>query len=155
MNLSHSRSEMPSDIRLPAHQEWRSLKMKKVLITGISGTLGSALGRLYMKRGWHVCGVTRQQLQDHRACQYVITNAQETVDDALAPNAAACSTGSGGEPASSARRRRCRCCIGGRYFSSGRNRYLTSRSGFPAAMRNARGWSRLESRSYIFLCDHQ
>ena len=34
--------------------------MKTVVITGISGTLGSAMGKAYKSRGWQVVGVTRQ-----------------------------------------------------------------------------------------------
>ncbi|MDJ0555510.1 MAG: NAD-dependent epimerase/dehydratase family protein [Microcoleaceae cyanobacterium MO_207.B10] len=34
--------------------------MKTVVITGISGTLGSAMGKAYKSRGWRVVGVTRQ-----------------------------------------------------------------------------------------------
>ncbi len=58
--------------------------MKKVLITGITGTLGSALGRLYMKRGWTVCGVTRQAARHNDVCHEWITSAQESVEDARA-----------------------------------------------------------------------
>jgi NAD(P)-dependent dehydrogenase (short-subunit alcohol dehydrogenase family) len=58
--------------------------MKKVLITGITGTLGTALGRLYMNRGWRVLGVTRQHLETHEACQEVVPNAQKSTDDAKA-----------------------------------------------------------------------
>jgi NAD(P)-dependent dehydrogenase (short-subunit alcohol dehydrogenase family) len=57
--------------------------MQTVLITGITGTLGSALGNLYLKRGWTVYGVTRQALESHEACSQVITNSQESVADAV------------------------------------------------------------------------
>lgn len=56
---------------------------KKVLITGITGTLGSALGELYLKRGWKVHGATRQSIAQHPACSHVITNDQSSIDDAL------------------------------------------------------------------------
>ncbi|WP_319526138.1 SDR family oxidoreductase [uncultured Desulfosarcina sp.] len=56
---------------------------KKVLITGITGTLGSALGELYLKRGWEVHGVTRQSIARHPACSHVVTNDQSSIDDAL------------------------------------------------------------------------
>jgi len=56
--------------------------METVLITGITGTLGSALGRLYLQKGWQVLGVTRQALDSHEACSKVITNAQESTADA-------------------------------------------------------------------------
>ena len=57
---------------------------KKVIITGITGTLGSALGELYLKRGWEVYGVTRQSISGHPACNQVIANPQTSIDDALA-----------------------------------------------------------------------
>ncbi len=56
---------------------------KKVIITGITGTLGSALGHLYLKRGWDVYGVTRQAIARHPACSHVVTNHQRSTDDAL------------------------------------------------------------------------
>jgi NAD(P)-dependent dehydrogenase (short-subunit alcohol dehydrogenase family) len=55
---------------------------KKVIITGITGTLGSALGDLYRRRGWEVYGVTRQPIEAHTACSHVVTNRQTTIDDA-------------------------------------------------------------------------
>lgn len=56
---------------------------KKVIITGITGTLGSALGKLYLQRGWQVYGVTRQPLATHPACTQVVTNDQAGISDAL------------------------------------------------------------------------
>jgi len=56
---------------------------KKVLITGITGTLGSAFGELYLKRGWEVHGVTRRSIAQHPACSRVITNGQSSIDDVL------------------------------------------------------------------------
>lgn len=47
---------------------------KKVIITGITGTLGSALGKLYMSREWEVFGVTRQSMGPHAAFSHVVTN---------------------------------------------------------------------------------
>jgi NAD(P)-dependent dehydrogenase (short-subunit alcohol dehydrogenase family) len=55
---------------------------RRVIITGITGTLGSALGELYLGRGWDVYGVTRQSLEQHPACSRVVTNRQTTIDDA-------------------------------------------------------------------------
>ena len=55
--------------------------MKKALITGITGTLGEALGKLYKKKGWTVYGVTRKPLESHPACDHVITNEQKSIDD--------------------------------------------------------------------------
>ncbi|MDJ0784422.1 MAG: SDR family NAD(P)-dependent oxidoreductase [Desulfosarcinaceae bacterium] len=57
---------------------------KKVIITGITGTLGSALGKLYLQRGWTVFGVTRQTMAQHAACSQVVTNLQDGTDDAAA-----------------------------------------------------------------------
>jgi NAD(P)-dependent dehydrogenase (short-subunit alcohol dehydrogenase family) len=56
---------------------------KKVIITGITGTLGSALGKLYLQRGWEVYGVTRQSLEQYEACTHVVTNAQTSIADAV------------------------------------------------------------------------
>ena len=57
---------------------------KKVIVTGITGTLGSALGCLYLQRGWEVYGVTRQPLDQLEACTHVVTNAQTRIADAVA-----------------------------------------------------------------------
>jgi NAD(P)-dependent dehydrogenase (short-subunit alcohol dehydrogenase family) len=57
---------------------------KKVIITGITGTLGSALGKLYLQRGWEVYGVTRQSLDHLDACTQVVTNSQTSITDAVA-----------------------------------------------------------------------
>jgi NAD(P)-dependent dehydrogenase (short-subunit alcohol dehydrogenase family) len=56
---------------------------KKAIITGITGTLGGALGRLYRQRGWEVYGVTRQSIERLDACTHVVTNAQTSIADAL------------------------------------------------------------------------
>jgi NAD(P)-dependent dehydrogenase (short-subunit alcohol dehydrogenase family) len=56
---------------------------KKVIVTGITGTLGSALGKLYLQRGWEVYGVTRQSLDRFEACTQVVTNAQTRIADAV------------------------------------------------------------------------
>jgi len=56
--------------------------MAKVLITGISGTLGQALGRLYLQRGYEVVGVTRQSnLQGDYFSRFIV-NRQVSFDDA-------------------------------------------------------------------------
>lgn len=57
---------------------------KKVIITGITGTLGSALGKLYLERGWEVYGITRQTVAQHPACSQVVTNSQTRIADAVA-----------------------------------------------------------------------
>jgi len=81
-----------------------------VLITGITGTLGQALGKWYMDRDWTVIGVTRQTIDSLEACSRIVSNPQITAEDArtlaeLAPdlvylNAGAIETdiGPGGEP---------------------------------------------------------
>jgi NAD(P)-dependent dehydrogenase (short-subunit alcohol dehydrogenase family) len=57
--------------------------VKRVLVTGISGTLGAALGREYLARGWEVVGVSRQGvLDDPGACTRLVANAQEDLADA-------------------------------------------------------------------------
>ena len=55
---------------------------KTVLITGITGTLGEALGKFYLEKGWQVLGVTRKEIQDHPSCSKIVTNPQKTIDDA-------------------------------------------------------------------------
>ncbi len=56
---------------------------KTVVITGISGTLGAALGKQYLRRGWHVVGVSRKpELEGHFS--ELCTNAQTTAEDAKA-----------------------------------------------------------------------
>jgi NAD(P)-dependent dehydrogenase (short-subunit alcohol dehydrogenase family) len=57
---------------------------KTVVITGISGTLGAALGQQYLQRGWRVVGVTRQQTLEGAGYTELCTNAQQTVADAQA-----------------------------------------------------------------------
>lgn len=54
----------------------------RVLITGITGTLGSALGKAYLERGSHVIGVTRRELNDHPSCSEIVVCQQQTEDDA-------------------------------------------------------------------------
>lgn len=53
-----------------------------VLITGITGTLGRALGNYYLDRGWTVLGVTRQSIDTPEACSRIVTNPQATAGDA-------------------------------------------------------------------------
>ena len=61
--------------------------MKKVIITGISGTLGSALGKEYRERGCQVIGVTRQQslegdfFNELCICQQKTTEDAKTIDN--------------------------------------------------------------------------
>ncbi len=57
--------------------------MKTIVITGISGILGSALGRLYIRKGWHVIGVSRKDAVEDSTCfSELHTNAQDTEEDA-------------------------------------------------------------------------
>jgi NAD(P)-dependent dehydrogenase (short-subunit alcohol dehydrogenase family) len=58
--------------------------LKTVVITGISGTLGSALGRHYLSRGWRVIGVSRRDELEADCCTELRTNAQHDEADALA-----------------------------------------------------------------------
>lgn len=55
---------------------------KTVVITGISGTLGSALGRAYLKQGHHVVGVTRQAELEGDGFSELCVSPQETIEDA-------------------------------------------------------------------------
>lgn len=59
--------------------------MKRILITGISGTLGAALGRHYRGLGWDVIGVSRRAaLEQAGLCSRVVANAQHGLADARA-----------------------------------------------------------------------
>ncbi|MEB3279517.1 MAG: NAD-dependent epimerase/dehydratase family protein, partial [Lyngbya sp.] len=55
---------------------------KTVVITGISGTLGSALGKVYMQQGAHVVGVTRQLDFQGEGYSELCVCSQETIEDA-------------------------------------------------------------------------
>ena len=56
--------------------------MKTVAITGISGTLGSALGREYLSRGWKVIGLTRQDKLEGDYYTHLCVSPQTTIEDA-------------------------------------------------------------------------
>lgn len=57
--------------------------MQRVLITGISGTLGAALGLHYQGLGWDVVGVSRRAAcEDPAACSRLVANAQHDLADA-------------------------------------------------------------------------
>ncbi|AOX01524.1 hypothetical protein BJP34_20600 [Moorena producens PAL-8-15-08-1] len=56
--------------------------MKTVVITGISGTLGSALGQEYINRGWQVVGVTRQENLEGNFFNTLCVSQQQTLEDA-------------------------------------------------------------------------
>ncbi|NEP29746.1 NAD-dependent epimerase/dehydratase family protein, partial [Moorena sp. SIO3I6] len=56
--------------------------MKTVVITGISGTLGSALGQEYINRGWQVVGVTRQENLEGNYFNTLCVSQQQTLEDA-------------------------------------------------------------------------
>ena len=56
--------------------------MKTVVITGISGTLGSAMGKAYKSRGWRVVGVTRQPNLEGDFFDELCVSPQETIEDA-------------------------------------------------------------------------
>jgi len=55
---------------------------RTVVITGISGTLGSALGREYLRRGWHVVGVSRKDDVSGDFLSELCTNPQQSAEDA-------------------------------------------------------------------------
>lgn len=59
---------------------------RRVAITGISGTLGQALGRLYREKGWHVIGVSRRAELAGRGDVYdtLHTSPQTSLEDARA-----------------------------------------------------------------------
>lgn len=56
--------------------------MKKVIITGISGTLGQALGKEYLQRGWEVIGVSRRNTLDGDYFSRLITSNQQNEENA-------------------------------------------------------------------------
>jgi NAD(P)-dependent dehydrogenase (short-subunit alcohol dehydrogenase family) len=56
--------------------------MKTVVITGISGTLGSALGRTFIARGDRVVGVTRRAGLQGDQFSELVTSPQQSVEDA-------------------------------------------------------------------------
>jgi NADP-dependent 3-hydroxy acid dehydrogenase YdfG len=57
-------------------------RKRRVIITGISGTLGEALGRQYVRRGWEVVGVSRREELGGEFMTRLHTNAQRTAEDA-------------------------------------------------------------------------
>lgn len=61
-----------------------SERQKVAMITGISGTLGQALGRLYKERGWRVLGVTRRETLEGDFLDEAVTSKQETLEDVRA-----------------------------------------------------------------------
>lgn len=56
--------------------------MKTVVITGISGILGSALGRHYLQQGWKVIGVSRNSTLKGDYFTELCVNKQESIEDA-------------------------------------------------------------------------
>ncbi len=54
----------------------------KVVITGISGTLGQALGKEYISQGWHVVGVSRKANLEGDFFSELITSNQDSIEDA-------------------------------------------------------------------------
>ncbi|MBN1295780.1 SDR family oxidoreductase [bacterium] len=60
----------------------KNKSIRTVLITGITGTLGSALGEYYRQQGWNVIGVTRKNTDRLDACDKVVVNLQQSPADA-------------------------------------------------------------------------
>ncbi len=56
--------------------------MKTILITGISGTLGSALGKEYVSKGWRVIGVSRNDDLHGDFFTELHISAQQSIEDA-------------------------------------------------------------------------
>lgn len=57
--------------------------MNTVIITGISGTLGRAFGAAYLRRGWHVTGVSRREIEGKgEFFSELHVSPQQTVEDA-------------------------------------------------------------------------
>jgi len=57
---------------------------KTVVITGITGTLGAALGRACRARGDAVVGVSRRPFEKDELCDRAVRNGQRTAEDARA-----------------------------------------------------------------------
>jgi len=55
---------------------------RRIVITGITGTLGSALGRHYRSLGHEVVGVSHREDALSDACDRIVRNAQRDADDA-------------------------------------------------------------------------
>lgn len=59
--------------------------MKTVIITGISGTLGQAFGRAYLRKGWRVIGVSRKEVAGKgEVFTELHVSPQQTIED-IAP----------------------------------------------------------------------
>lgn len=59
--------------------------MKTVLVTGVTGTLGSALAAVYGRRGWRVVGVSRKpEAEPPSGSLRIVANAQQSIEDARA-----------------------------------------------------------------------
>ncbi len=56
--------------------------MQKVIITGITGSLGQALGKEYMQKGWHVVGVSRKRDIEKKNFNELLVNKQQDEKDA-------------------------------------------------------------------------
>lgn len=56
--------------------------MKKVIITGISGVLGTALAEKYKAEGWEVIGVSRKADYSNPCVDRVIVSQQNSLEDA-------------------------------------------------------------------------
>ncbi len=56
----------------------------KTVITGISGTLGSALGQACLVKGDEVIGIGRKKIEIPGRCSRFVVNAQQTAEDAKA-----------------------------------------------------------------------
>ncbi len=56
--------------------------MKTVVITGITGALGRALGKIYVRRGWKVVGVTRKDGVEGEFFTDLLVSPQQSIEDA-------------------------------------------------------------------------
>lgn len=55
---------------------------KRVVVTGVTGTLGAALARIYRDGGCEVVGVSHRETATPETCHRLIRSAQATADDA-------------------------------------------------------------------------
>jgi len=57
---------------------------ERVVVTGVTGTLGAALARTFRARGCEVVGVSRRVFEKEELCDRAVRNDQRTVEDARA-----------------------------------------------------------------------
>ncbi len=67
--------------RAAAERDAASVR-RRVVVTGVTGTLGAALARVYRARGFEVVGVSHRETAPPEGCHRLVRSAQATVEDA-------------------------------------------------------------------------